>query len=506
MHRALFISEILLEIFRYLHPSSRGRPACQISTSVPSWPGGGVFADIDQWVGWASLVALARTCKTFYEPAMDLIWANMVGIEPFLGCVARLHPMYFDCEGIEPLSGDEARQFMRHAARVRSMCIPFYEHLHLLNILPTETCLFPRLTSLTWEVPRSDTINFHLFLSPTLRHCSISALHPSMQSIGTRCAALEHLAIKASHRSTADERSLLARTVRSCKQLQYLDCAPLDWATWNHLSNVHPLLSVRIRDNGCLPLDRSDLKFAPFLNIVTLQLYVETAAYPIAVIRHLEFPSLIEFEMHVNILPWADAEELFRTLSQCKSFRQTLKDIAIFSSDDAAQEPSCNSLTAIRQFLCFPQLQTLWLSCDNCPIYLDNDLLLEAISSWPHIRQLQLGSNPDLYPPPVVTFRGLFAALRLCPQLETLRILIDVDDIDIDPEAESYQHTSLTSLNLCLSHHEDADAEAVARIIFFMLPGIEQVGLGADWEDGWHEVNRHLECLKSSAAHGQRII
>jgi len=45
-------------------------------------------------------------------------------------------------------------------------------------------------------------------------------------------------------------------------------------------------------------------------------------------------------------------------------------------------------VTAVRQLLRFSQLQTLRLYV-TCPIYLDNDLLLEAMSSWPHIRELK---------------------------------------------------------------------------------------------------------------------
>jgi hypothetical protein len=61
MHQALLVSEILQEIFSY-----------QTKTS---------------------LVALVRTCKNFYDLAMDLLWAELDGIEPLLGCVERLHPM-----------------------------------------------------------------------------------------------------------------------------------------------------------------------------------------------------------------------------------------------------------------------------------------------------------------------------------------------------------------------------------------------------------------------------
>jgi hypothetical protein len=72
MHRALFILEILVEIFK--------------------------FSDFD--LSWyersrKTLAALARTCKTFYDPAMNLLWADMDGLRALFGCVMRFHPMLY---------------------------------------------------------------------------------------------------------------------------------------------------------------------------------------------------------------------------------------------------------------------------------------------------------------------------------------------------------------------------------------------------------------------------
>jgi len=98
MHRALFIAEILLEVFMHLIPLEKLDPCDEISTSsgLPQ-----LFSAKNP-LSWdirsrGYLAALARTCKTFHEPAMDLLWAAMddYGIEPLLGCVARLHPLIY---------------------------------------------------------------------------------------------------------------------------------------------------------------------------------------------------------------------------------------------------------------------------------------------------------------------------------------------------------------------------------------------------------------------------
>ncbi|KAG0694969.1 hypothetical protein DFH29DRAFT_769359, partial [Suillus ampliporus] len=72
MHRALLVSEILLEIFVHVNET--------LDLSSKS-------ARTGKPLSRKSLAALARTCKKFHEPAMDLLWAALNGIEPLLGCV-----------------------------------------------------------------------------------------------------------------------------------------------------------------------------------------------------------------------------------------------------------------------------------------------------------------------------------------------------------------------------------------------------------------------------------
>lgn len=77
MHRALVVLDIIQEIFAHLRSPS-------------SW-----LHLEEKRLCWKDLAALARTCKAFHEPAMDLLWKNMHGICPLLGCVPRLHPLIY---------------------------------------------------------------------------------------------------------------------------------------------------------------------------------------------------------------------------------------------------------------------------------------------------------------------------------------------------------------------------------------------------------------------------
>ncbi|KAG2139114.1 uncharacterized protein EDB93DRAFT_1164156, partial [Suillus bovinus] len=432
MHQALIIPEVLLEVFTHVNKSSFTR-----ITSARK-----------------SLAALAITCKMFHEPAMDLLWAEINHLEPLLGCVTRLHPLIYRsgstrCKpwmiGVEPLSAHEVHQFLRHSARIRTLKIQSDHHFHLLSGIPAEACVFPRLRSLTLSTKYLD-----LFLPHTLHQCHLLTANENLQSIAIRCTALEHLRIYASDvyadTRMADELSLLADRIRLCTRLVTLSCLMLDWEAWKHISYLPTLLRMEINHGGVSPspLGRDIVNLPPFVNITTLSFReLCDIGYIITVMQHSQFPSLKEFDLDVQVIYPEKAEQLFRALSRCTAC-QTLERISVRAFNDEFQEDT--SFSVIPHLLCFTQLRTLDLTLCNFCIYLDSDILLQAMSTWPHIRTLHI--NSSCLDPFSVSLHGLFTMLGLCPQLHTLQVPINVTTIDIDPDAEPIQHTALRSLEL----------------------------------------------------------
>ncbi|KAG2048342.1 hypothetical protein BDR06DRAFT_962840 [Suillus hirtellus] len=486
MHQALLVPEVLLEIFAYVNimPSTQTKSTQKL------------------------LAGLARTCKIFHEPAMDLLWAEIHGLEPLLGCVTRLHPLIYRrdtkwdhsdkpwAKGVEPLSVHEVHQFLRHSPRICTLDIQS-EHPHLLSVIPAEAYVFPRLKSLSFS-----TIYLNHFLPRMLHQCHLLSVDEGLQSFVTRCIALEHLCIYTpvsdDDGSTTDELSLLSDRIHWCTRLVTLSCPILDWSAWKYLSCLPTLLKLNI-DQGCIDppsLPKQDIVNLSFLNITSLsfrQLY--EAADFITVMQHSQFPSLKEFDFEAHFLSSEEAEQLFHALSRCNACR-TLEEISIVSYDNDIMGPDHDEfLTPTPHLLCFTQLRTLTLISEKFPIYLDNDMLLQAMSSWPHIHTLRIKESD---PSSEVTLRGLFTALGPCPQLHTLQFAVNLAAIDIDPDAEPVQHTSLRSLDLEKSKLLAADAETIARIISAWLPCVDQVR--SIFSLSWDEVNRHLRSLRVATA------
>lgn len=319
----------------------------------------------------------------------------------------------------------------------------------------------------------------------------------------TRCAALEDLSIKKLNfdASTADELSLLSDSVRLCKQLVTLSCPPLDWVAWEHLSNLPNLVrvgvrDVQIRDAPPWTVQRDIANPTQFLNVTVLSLQVYSAAYIITVMQHSQFPSLTELKIETDLLSLEETEQFFYALSNCKACR-TLQHLEItIISFGPRSGHQAGSLTAIPHLFCFTQLRTLRLVCRFSYIHLDNDILLAAMSNWPHLCTLEIEGS--CLHPSTVTFCGLFTALRLCPHLHTLRVLIDPANTKIGPN--KIQHTSLKTVDFdTLSPM--ANTADVARIIFNALPCVDQVNRFTMHTKEWDEVNRHLKSLKAGALH-----
>ncbi|KAG1851813.1 hypothetical protein C8R48DRAFT_361062 [Suillus tomentosus] len=492
MHQALRVPEVLLEIFAYVNtiPSTTWQTAEIFGHSIPSTQ------------RTSTLAALARTCKFFHEPAMDLLWTEIHGLEPLLGCVARLHPLIYRMgtrnsswvEDVEPLSAHEARQFLRHSSRIRTLNIK-ETHLQLISVIPANVYVFPRLRSLSLSVAY-----LNLFLPLTL-HPRLLNLDKDRRIFVTRCSALEHLYIHIDNcYDIASRLSLLSDRIRRCTRLVTLSCPMLNWETWKHLSCLPTLLELEI-DQGydvTPSLSKGDVVNLSFLNITSLSFRVVDGAEIITVIQHSQFPLLKKFKFTAHYLYSEEAEQLFHALSCCKAC-QTLEEIIICSPDEGdLVPPDSEPVTPVPHFLCFTQLRTLQLWFDNPCIYLDNDILLQAMSSWPHIRTLAINYLDDHHASSEVSLRGLFTALTLCPQLHTLRILINLATIDVDPDAEPIQHTSLRTLELLdISQSQIADAEALARVISAWLPCVDKVeSIGSTWD----EVNKHLKSSTAATA------
>ncbi|EKM58958.1 uncharacterized protein PHACADRAFT_25103 [Phanerochaete carnosa HHB-10118-sp] len=150
MHRALQISEILVIILRSIEGYSKPTAAAVVST-----------------------------CRTFYEPASDILWEDMPRLQPLLSLLPgdTLAQSGFLPDVARELGGEQWARFLEHAARVKILELtpgdsePLMEHLRIILFMRARSAvtIFPDLRDLEvgWGfLFQPSILHLPLFLSP----------------------------------------------------------------------------------------------------------------------------------------------------------------------------------------------------------------------------------------------------------------------------------------------------------------------------------------------------
>ncbi|KDQ52526.1 hypothetical protein JAAARDRAFT_478453 [Jaapia argillacea MUCL 33604] len=169
-HRALQISEIILEIFRYVSDTSPSRTA--------------------------DLAALARCCRSFKDQALDQLWSEMDDVEALLSLIPPLSESYHPrgshtvrCYKLDRhMTPCDWVRFDHYARRIFSLTYkPLYDSgniccaevfFHLRR--EKNASLLPRLRTLVWHPPKEIPFTGRRFLE-ALSVCpsSLTKLHIS---------------------------------------------------------------------------------------------------------------------------------------------------------------------------------------------------------------------------------------------------------------------------------------------------------------------------------------
>lgn len=163
-------------------------------------------------VSRSQLAVLARTCRKFKEPALDILWKDLGGFEPLISCLP---------EGVSnrdergkmtlqrPLLPGEWKLLHQYARRVRSLTVNSADldeiDNHVMQVLmsaPSFTSLFPNLRRLRWWDDRKHFFPLlHVLLWPTITSldvglpstCPSFANSTLLVSLGGRCPSIQEL-------------------------------------------------------------------------------------------------------------------------------------------------------------------------------------------------------------------------------------------------------------------------------------------------------------------------
>ncbi|KAH7929860.1 hypothetical protein BV22DRAFT_1001794, partial [Leucogyrophana mollusca] len=199
MHRCLLIQEIVRQIFSevyYNHGSNEVRDS--YNPFFRKRP--------NRKQARRYLAAFARTCRSFQEPALEILWSELDSLGPLVRCFPdHKWSTSYEIEG--PIFEEDWHIFQNYARRVRvlgSDMLPLFsdismDFVRVLSCFPLSTSLLPGLQALYWDDNCDKNFHpfLHYFMGPNMRSIQFSSegwsvTKCSMVSvIGVFCPKLE---------------------------------------------------------------------------------------------------------------------------------------------------------------------------------------------------------------------------------------------------------------------------------------------------------------------------
>ncbi|KAF7351887.1 hypothetical protein MVEN_01150400 [Mycena venus] len=503
MHPALAISEILYLIFSHF---SHRDDSCVLSI-------------------------LARICKTFRDPALDLLWANQDGLVNLLLCMpqdvfdtpelngerirAAKRGTFRSTEGFDvqmclarPLVESDWHRVSCYAPRVKSLVFTDEARQMVSEILPSLiTCvprfLLPNLETLRWGHSRRDLHYIRLFLGPKLTtlHASFDPSITNLSLFSTLkhiCPELMNISIHFWDESDAADHTFSAFiTALSHVETLTTDCTITSKALVAHLPTFRSLSLAN------LPRIVTPLPTASQLRSVTLgPLYPYLAN---AFLNSSRFPEMEDIcvTFNNNTLAKTISDFFLALAASCSPTSLALIRVDqgpndFYDSGPNEMDPYVISANSLQILSHFRNLESFRLTTPT-GLDADDDSVGDLARSWPHLRDLSLKA---VYPPTHqrTTLRCLDTLASHCPDLSQLTISLDARQI---PSITGVRQTSLERLEVRYS--QISSAQPVAAYLSALFPRLKMVQVSMEALDyypdeepieyAWDCVSRYLSGL-----------
>ncbi|KAJ7635270.1 hypothetical protein FB45DRAFT_1057140 [Roridomyces roridus] len=453
--------------------------------------------------GRGDLAALARTCKTFHDPALDALWRIQFELAPALSLFPEDLWVRFD-----PPASWSARGF---------------KALQTLVLHCPTSHLFPNLREIQWIGEHSNIAGaLNLFSAPRLTCVGATPGESEteiahLRSLGHGWPELTHLAL--STRKPAFSSSILDATfdaLGALTRLQSFSGDNIDLKIFNRLSQLPNLKHVEATMVGfeCFP-DHPSHADPPFSALERLsgtmepdnliQILSATSGRPLTSIEIIfDAGSGIPFSTSSTIANVYGPLGTHCVPSSLSTL--SIKDEYLWGNTTNTVFPDSPEGYAIgpqtlRLLLPFTNLKSLVLEPYH-GFELDDDTLRDMASqAWGQLEELTIAACAPLrcgfdYPP--VTLNGVQHLARHCQRLKMLTLLFDASEIPALNE-QCVQRT-LNELNVSFSAIEDPTE--VALFLEALFPTMNSIMArfcvpeDEDESTLWDEVRDHVKAIR----------
>ncbi|KAG1746709.1 uncharacterized protein EDB91DRAFT_1118444 [Suillus paluster] len=506
MHRALQLDDIIYILFRHVNEL---KPSTKYS----------VLGD----VGRKTLATLARTCRTFHEPALDVLWGDLYFPHPLVECLPNSRDQWYLDDHTNILTTSDWEVLQKYVPRVLSLTIyqcyseaPFYhnvltalrqqpvaqpplpnlQRLDCRYLIPEDYPLLdilfvPSMTDLTLEILPVSFPNIPLFISP------LATLCPRLTSL--------HLFGYGSHEPI---KAAVSDVIMGLPHLKMLQCDELSQAAITFVA-WHPSLTEL---DISIPSDHQyDFSQFPHSTLPRIPPFSRIKSFGMNSSHLTDITAFIQAvqpspsHLHIKAVQGPSSQglqEFFSTLSnqrRCDSM-QSLR----FQPNKRFPAASID-MDTIKPLLRFSKLRELLLSTLGSFQFSDEELAVMG-SSWPCLEVITLndGDGPWRVRPSPITLRGLLLLVDKCPRLRSAHLAINacvLEGIE-EPPVSMVGANDLQDLVLVETTVENP--RAFALIVSLAFPKVKEVVMPHSWwrissdEPKWGKVNEYLEMFRSS--------
>ncbi|KAJ6456792.1 hypothetical protein C8R47DRAFT_1165047 [Mycena vitilis] len=463
-----------------------------------------------------ALSALARTCKLFSGPALDMLWQHQSGLTPFL----RLFPsdLFPPLLGstythvwtmLRPLLASDWTRVILYTPRVKvlSFNYPFGGVTEIVLAL-SECCprgfLFPNLRRFVWPFKDSIALPIRLFCPPGLKEikffCEATNHNISrLSTLATSCPDLRHVSI--SFRIRSDQTDVaISLLVCGLRRLESLTIGVPTMAAMQHIATSPGLTSLELAEIPPLfaNIGRSDPPMFPHLTRLTIGPIA--AALVTTFLRSFSHAPFVSMRITLDACATTAAtEDLFRALHAACAH----DSLEIFRLGSHASElPSILgdytvSAGALKILTCFSSIEHLAIA-SPAGFDFDDATFVQLAAAWPALVDLSLTHGlPDSFrrPRAKLTLRSLHSLAQHCPQLTILALEFDAESIPPHGGESQAQH-ELVQLDVASS--PIAASAPVARYFSRIFPCLSEILTIREEEDNddTEELEEHPMAIR----------
>ncbi|KAG1749102.1 uncharacterized protein EDB91DRAFT_1344763 [Suillus paluster] len=457
--------------------------------------------------GRATVASLARTCRAFRDPALDVLWAQLHSLDALVLCSGGRRDGNNELIWDRALYDADWRILARYTGRVHALTISPQSDtwdittMQLLSCHPLLGPLLPNLAVLSWLSNREDFFPFlRCFCGPNLTTLKLS---PTSWSV-RKCAVVASLAplcplLKKFLCIDAEDSSMQAvsEAVVGWKKLQVLLVGPLDEQALTHASSLETLQELRFSVSD---LKSPVLEFCSPRATITISTPSPSLFYAFAQNVHFSTPRLrLVCQRYDEKFP----KDFFSRLKSCLMHPEELLELRFGVTRNGLI--MLNS-RVLHPFLSFKGLSHLDLG--SACTAMDDTFLKEMALSCPHLQRLYLGHQRCWHFIPLLTFEGVTSLLMHCRQLSSLGIFFGAtfksDTVYMAPvDAVS---PKITEFLVGASHIDDP--VRVTGVLSFLFPNATRIDhwiptksesrLLQTRKENWEAVNKMFNVFVSA--------